>query len=113
MIPDRDSNKNKTFLLSSTIKRGRLITSERLSSQRRNKRRRFSLLLFLNNETESNNESIINKYTPFKPYRVLISRPTSSRLSKFEENISNIKIELTGSGSSRRPIPKITVIYKR
>ena len=113
VVPDRDNNKNKTSLLSSTIKRGRLTTGERLSSQRRSKRRRFSLLFFLDDETKLNNESVINRYTPFKSYRVSILRPTSSRLSRFEGNISNTKMKLTGSGLSRRPIPKITVIYKR
>jgi hypothetical protein len=72
VIPDRDGNKNKIYLLFFTIKRVRLTTGEILSLQRRNKRRRFSLLLFLNNETKLNNETIINKYIFFKFYYILI-----------------------------------------
>ena len=113
VVPDRDGNKNKTSLLSSTMKRGRSTTGERLPSQRRSKRRRFSSLLSSDDETESDDESVISRYTPSKPYRVSTPRPTSSRLSRSEGNISNAKMELAGSGLSRRPIPKMTVIYER
>lgn len=113
MVQDRDGNKTKTSLLSSTKKRGRSATGERPPSQRRRKRRRFSSPLSSDDETESDDESVISRYTPSKPYHVLIPRPTSSRLSRSERDFNNGKVKLAGSQSCRRPIPKTTVIYER
>lgn len=113
VVPDRDGNKNKTSLLSSTMKRGRSTLGERPPSQRRRKRRRFSLPLSSDDETESDDESVISSYTPSKPYNVSTPRPTLSRLSRSEGDDSNGKVELAGSQSSRCPIPKTTVIYER
>lgn len=89
------------------MKRGRSTTGERPPSQRRNKRRRFSSLL------SSDDESVISRYTPSKPYHVSTPRSTSSRLSRSEGDVNNGKVELAGSQSCRRPIPKTTVIYER
>jgi len=107
-----DSDKNKTSLLSSTKKKGRSTAGERPPLQRRSKRRRFSSPLSSDDETESDDESVISRYTPSKPYNVS-TRPTLSLLSRSEGDVSNGKVELAGSQSSRRPIPKTTVIYER
>ena len=110
---DREGDKNKTPLLSSTKKRGRSTAGERPQSQRRTRRRRFSLPPPSDDETESEGESVISRYTPSKPYHISIPRPTSSRLSRPEGGVSNGKMKLAGSRSNRRPIPKTTVIYER
>jgi len=111
--PDRHGNKKKTSLLPFTKKRGRSAAGERPPPQRRTKRHRFSSPLFSDDETESDDESVISRCTPFKPYHILTPRPTSSCLSRSEGDVSNSKMELAGSQSSRRPIPKMTVIYER
>jgi hypothetical protein len=112
-VPDRDGNKHKPSLLSSTKRRGRFTLGERPPSQRCSKRRRSFSPLFLDNETESDNESVISRYTPSTPYHILIPRPASSRLSRSERDVSNSKVALAGSQSCRRPIPKTAVIYER
>lgn len=111
--PQGDDDKNKTSLLSSTKKRGRSTAGERPPSQRRSKRYRFSSPPSSDDETESDDESVISTCTPSKPYHISIPRPTSSRLNRSEGDISNDKMELAGSRSNRRPIPKRTVIYER
>ena len=110
---DRDGNKSKTSLLPSTKKRGRSTAGERPPPQRRTKRHRFSSPLSSDDETESDNESVISRCTPSRPYHISTPRPTSSCLSRSKADISNSKIELAGSQLSRRPIPKMTVIYER
>ncbi len=109
---DREGDKNKTPLLSSTKKRGRSTTGERPRSQRRTRPRRFSSPPS-DDETVSEGESVIGRCTPSKPYQISTPRPTLSRLSGSEGDVSNAKMELAGSRSNRRPIPKTTVIYER
>lgn len=109
---DRDGNKNKTFMLPSTKKRGRSTAGERPPPQRRTKRHRFSSPLFPDDETESDDESVISRCTSSRPCHISTPRPTSSCLSRSEGNVSNSKMELAGPQSSRRPIPKMTVIYE-
>lgn len=110
---DCDGDENKTFLLSSTKKRGQSTAGERPPSQRCSKRRRFLSLLSPNDRMESDDESAISRCTPSKPYHISTPQLTSSCLSRSEGDVSNGKMELAGPQSNRCPIPKTTVIYER
>lgn len=84
VIPDRDGNKTKTSLLSSMKKRSRSTLGERPLSQCCRKRRRFSSPLSSDDEMESDDKSVISRYTPFKPYNVSTPQLTLSHLSRSE-----------------------------
>ena len=107
MVPDCNGNKNKTSLLSSTKKRGWSTLDKRPLSQRHRKRCCFLSPLY------SDDESVISRYTPFKPYHISTPQLTSLHLSRFERNVSNDKIKLAGSQSGQCPILKTTVIYEQ
>jgi hypothetical protein len=85
-----DGDENKTSLLSTTKKRGQSTAAERPPLQRRIKRCRFSSPRS-DDETESEGELVIGRCTPFKPYQILTPRPTSSRSSRSEGDVSNNK----------------------
>jgi len=91
VVPDRDGNKNKKTLLSSSKKRRRSTTGKRPPSQRCSKRRRFSSLLSSDNETESNDETVISKYTSSKPLHKTQRRNTATVSGGEEWKIKKIQ----------------------